>query len=484
MATYAGYKAYETPDFGGMAAKAIDKLTEAQDKKDLLQQQLDYKKSLSVQKAAEKSAEKQEKKAKQEYEGLQTQALSLSKGISEVKPIKGNADLESAATDFTTNLKAETDAAIGTKDPEVIAKFQRSFPKIQSSMKIANNFFTNTSSFIEKANASKSQYLAKLGEEAFSIGAPSKNNRVEFSRDEDGNMYVNVYRPSIKPEYNPNLKVQYPKSNFRVNKDMTQDVELYSTIPISSLSNVLAEPDIPSTDFKKSEEGILNYGKLSENSAGNVDQLSSKDFQKQRDAFAIRMSNVSNPRDTYDAVYYYIPKIGKEVIPINSNATNEDIEEKIKQSGYEEKDVFVLKYKYDNGKLIPMLDEKQQKELEGAIKQSINGQAVKQVTKPNVETAEKKTKKEQENFVSLILKGDPGALLSFGNIGTQNKQLGSEDLNPPYKYENGILYVRGITNQISEPGSGKPLPIYGDYKPIDPKSPGARQEVKDILGYK
>lgn len=487
MATYAGYKAYETPDLGGIAAKAVDKLTEAQDKKDLLQQQLDYKKSLSVQKAAEKAAEKQEKETAATTKETDAAIKGVLKTASEFK-IPGDQNIASAANQLGSNVKNAITPYIGANDPEKQAEAKKLTNQFTYSVNTAKGYFDELSKNIEKVKEKRSPYLTQLASDYLSIGAPSETNRVEYDIDPNGEMIMKLYKPTTTYQEPTESKerigtvalgVDWTHYNY---KKPEKKFQLYTVGNASSMASVLGEVGTNTTDFKKEEEDILKYGKSIENAAGNVVQASSKDFEKQRDAYAKRTSNGSNPRDTYDAVYHYIPIIGKEVIPVGGTASPEDIDKMIEAKGYKKEDVFVLRYSAVDGKLIPMLDEKQQKELEGAIKQSINGQVVKQVTKSNVETAEKKTKKEQEDFVSLILKGDPGALQSFGNIGTQRKQLGSEESKPAYRYENGILYVRGIINKLDDP-TGKGTPIYGD-KPIDPKSPGARQEIKEILGYK
>lgn len=445
MSTYAGYQKYEVPNLGAVAASAIDKMTERDEKQELLDKQLKYKQDLAAAKDAKKLAEDEKKQTESEGKALDTDIEKITKEAAEF-PQLAAADQATAATNLGTSIKDELAPYVGTKDREKIKEGKAKASKYAYTIHKGKEYFTQLAGSMDKVKAADSPYLTQLYSDALVMNDPDDMNRVEYTPDESGNLIMKLYKPDI------------------VEKDgkLEKEFKVVSEVPITSFSNVLGEVNTPSMNFDKEEQNVLTYGGKIENAQGNVVQANSKEYQKERDAYAKRIANGSNPRSTYDGVYHYITN--KHVIAVNENTSQEAIDYQIEQSGYDKNDVFVMKYQSKDGKLIPKLDKDQKKELQQSIKSSIDGRSVKQVTKPSTKEDKKTLSDVDMNTLTLAAKGDPDALTAVLQAAMQKGNIAfADDVNK-------TLYGNSLPGSISVKRKSGKDPIQGlptfDFVPI------------------
>ena len=436
MSTYAGYQRYEVPNLGAVAASTIDKMTERDEKQKLLDKQLKYKQDLAAAKDAKKlEAENKKEEKKTQQEDLKDLDQMSAKSMERLNKVGDQyaENLTQAGTLFKNKMFDHLSALRDwlANDPNSKSIIKEEAGGIAKAIETGADAMDKVSAAMSTLQKSNGQYDKDNLNVIMSAYNPSSESPVQYEIQKGGNVKILTLerkQPNISEEAlakfrapedkrfsKSNLNVEYPKNEYpSAQSDLYGKMwSVKNEIDISQLSNPLTSVQQGDVDFEKQEDLALKIGKQ-ESALGGVNQKGNPLYQKERDALARRISNGTDAKTTYDGVYRYIPTSGKYlgVVSVQDGTSQKEIDEKIKKTGYDKDDVFVMKYKVENNMIVPMLDEKQQAELEKAIKSHIDSKAEFKHT-PERSKGDKETLSDtKRKTLMLAAKGDPDALNS------------------------------------------------------------------------
>ena len=466
MSTYAGYQRYEVPNLGAVAASAIDKMTERDEKQELLDKQLKQKEEAAAAKDARKLAEetkKEEKKVEDaNVKGVETKLGEAAKKIYEMKT-PGASTLAGAAAMAKKTLfdYIGTYQEIAKNKPKDWSALNQKVGTFALGVNNTVKFNNDVAEGLPEIEKSGSRYIKDNVQEVTSAFSPTEDRRVDYDIDDQGNVKVKVYKKGKKP-FEPTGEIPEPQkigekglgaqirdkyqSPIKITGEVKEYWDLDHEVETSNLASVTALMKSGGVDFDKQEQSVLTYGKQ-ESALGGVSQSKNPKYKKERDAYANRIADGTDPKATYDGVYRYIPNSGKydTVISVKENATPEEINEQIKATGYDKDSVFVMKYKLQNNLIVPVLDDNQKEEFKQAIKSSIDGKAEFKHTPERTE--KKRTLTDQEmDLVKRASVGDLDAIYSIIRMGAQGKSVQFKNFpefgNAPYQIKDKKLYFK------------------------------------------
>lgn len=361
MSTYAGYQRYETPNLGEIASKALDAITEREEKQRLLSEQQKAKNEAAAAKAAKESGKEQKK----EEEKGQAERQKFIEKVS--VPTSGIVGIDQAGFAFKEKMIGQYDdmykkVKSGEMRKEDLdswaASIGNSFSNLQK-----NYAALNTAIDERSTKGSLSPYVNFTMEKGAASVSPSKSAPLNIMM-KDGQFLVQ--RQERYPTPLLTAGETYP---------VGAPVDLSS---VGNIANVVSQPDV---DFDKLEdEGPMKVG-LQEVGIGGVDQAKSDAFTKASNVYTSQILNGINPQKTTDALFHYQPD--KHFILVDKNTPEEVKKKLLKENGGSENGVEIVDMdQREDGTFAPDLTDSQKKDLKEAIEKRLKGKAKKEIVNP------------------------------------------------------------------------------------------------------